>query len=29
MTNRFLYTHANERRKIYEEEDFEIKDLGK
>uniref|UniRef100_A0AAU6MXG7 DNA helicase n=1 Tax=Staphylococcus phage 184DA TaxID=3110532 RepID=A0AAU6MXG7_9CAUD len=29
MTNRFLYTHSNERRKIYEEEDFEIKDLGK
>lgn len=29
MTNRFLYTHSKERRKIYEEEDFEIKDLGK
>lgn len=29
MTNRFLFTHANERRKIYEEEDFEIRDLGK
>src|SRR5699024_3107799 len=29
MTNRLLYTHSKERRKIYEEEDFEIKDLGK
>jgi superfamily II DNA or RNA helicase len=29
MTNRFLFKHSNERRKIYEEEEFEINDLGK
>ncbi|UVT34931.1 DNA helicase [Staphylococcus phage vB_SauM-V1SA20] len=29
MTHKFLYKHSNERRKIYEEEKFEIKELGK
>ena len=27
MTNRFLYQHSNQRRNIYEEEEFNIKDI--